>query len=84
MTHKGVGYHGQDAQRPQQAPTETDADKIAAMRNLPMGKMTGADWKRMVDGVDLSHLDDAKTYYRDQIAYTEGRPGIMKNSPFLL
>lgn len=53
------------------------------MRNLPMGKMTGADWKRMVDGVDLSHLDDAKTYYRDQIAYTVKEPDTISGDLFI-
>lgn len=83
VTHKGTGYHGQDAQRPQHAPAETDADRIAKNRTLPMGQMSGAEWKRMVQGVDLSHLDDQKMYFKDQIARRFNQPGRTKKATSL-
>ena len=45
---------------------------ITANRGLPDGEMTGADWKRLMPrlmpDIDVSHLDDAKKYYKNEIA----------------
>ena len=53
------------------APKNTDADKVEQARVLPMGQMTGAEWKRLipvvVPGVDVSMLDDAKAYYKSDV-----------------
>lgn len=47
------------------------ADAVAKSRVLPGGKMSGADWKRMVPavvpGADVSMLDDGKDYYKDDV-----------------
>lgn len=44
---------------------------LAAERGLPMGKLTGEDWKRLIPKIlpqiDVSHLDNAKSYYKDQL-----------------
>lgn len=47
------------------------ADAVAKSRVLPGGKMSGADWKRMVPavvpGADVSMLEDGKDYYKDDV-----------------
>lgn len=44
---------------------------IVEHRGLPSGQMSGASWKRLMASLmpelDLSHLDDAKDYYKDGI-----------------
>jgi hypothetical protein len=67
-----VGYRGQDTTPATTAkPNDTLVLQraIQANRSLPGGQMTGADWKRMMPRlmpeVDVSHLDDNKTYYKD-------------------
>ncbi len=44
---------------------------VAANRGLPSGEMTGADWKRLMPklmpDIDVSHLDDAQKYYKDEV-----------------
>jgi len=40
---------------------------LAARKDLPSGKMSGADWKRMVKDIDVSHLTDTDAYYKDQL-----------------
>jgi len=74
VEYVGTGYRGGDV-KPQpakpQAKSNTAADKVANARTLPLGQMTGADWKRVVPmvvpGVDVSMLDDTKTYYKDDV-----------------
>ena len=45
---------------------------IGANRSLPMGKMSGADWKRLAPSLmpqlDVSHLKDDGQYYKNQLA----------------
>jgi hypothetical protein len=75
VEYVGTGYRGGEA-KPQakEAPkpeANPDAGKVASARTLPLGQMTGADWKRVVPlvvpGVDVSMLDDTKTYYKDDV-----------------
>lgn len=54
-------------------PSAYKAKQSAIMSNriLPSGQLTGAEWKAIVPAVvpsvDVSHLDDSRMYYRDQI-----------------
>jgi hypothetical protein len=45
--------------------------KVLANNSLPMGELQGASWKKMMPvlmpEIDVSHLEDEKRYYRDQI-----------------
>ena len=69
----GTGYKGGDAKpvAPAKPPANDDAAKVESSRILPMGQMSGAEWKRLMPavlpGVDVSMLDDAQSYYKDQI-----------------
>lgn len=69
----GTGYKGGDAKpaAPAKPPANDDAAKVEGSRILPMGQMSGAEWKRLMPavlpGVDVSMLDDAKAYYKDQV-----------------
>lgn len=60
------------------APTNTVADEVAARRNLPMGKMSGADWMRMVP--EVTGLNPEKLYYKDDVV-AELRGSEVKLSP---
>ncbi len=59
---------------------------IGANRSLPMGKMSGADWKRLVPSLmpqlDVSHLTDDGQYYKNQLAAapSEARPDAARES----
>lgn len=50
--------------------------KVMENRALPGGQMTGANWKRLMAAVmpevDVSHLEDGKDYYKDQIVKAGG------------
>lgn len=50
--------------------------KVMENRALPGGQMTGADWKRLMPKlmpeIDVAHLDDAKSYYKDQLVQQSG------------
>ena len=69
----GLNYRGGEAkpQAESKPAQETGADKVEKARTLPMGMMSGADWKKMiplvVPGADVSMLDDAKTYYKSDV-----------------
>jgi hypothetical protein len=72
VQQEAVGYRGQDTAPATTAkPNDTLVLQraIQANRSLPAGQMTGADWKRLMPKlmpeVDVSHLDDNKTYYKD-------------------
>lgn len=41
------------------------ADRVAADRRLPAGRMSGSDWKRMVP--EATMLDAGKDYYKDDV-----------------
>jgi hypothetical protein len=47
------------------------ARQLQNARSLPMGQMSGADWKRLLPavlpGFDTSHLADGQMYYKDQL-----------------
>jgi hypothetical protein len=72
-TYIGIGS-------PQNVPLSGKAEKsaygklqqaIAANKSLPNGQMKGADWKRLMAALmpdmDVSHLDDEASYYKDQL-----------------
>ena len=63
---RGQGGSSQVKERP--------TDPLAARRDLPMGKMSGADWKRMLPEMDLAHLEDGKSYYKDGLAAVQYSP----------
>lgn len=50
---------------------KADAEAVMANKSLPSGQMKGSDWKRMMSAlmpeIDVSHLDDDREYYKDQI-----------------
>ena len=74
MVVEYAGTGRQTAEQPVQATPSTYGALqrlVANNRALPAGKMPGASWKRIMSAlmpeVDVSHLDDAKDYYRDGI-----------------
>jgi len=60
---------------------------IMSSRILPAGQLTGAEWKAIVPAVvpsvDVSHLDDSRMYYRDQIVKrpVESQPRASERRP---
>lgn len=75
VQYAGTNYRGGDvaAQTTKASKAEeTPADRVEKARNLPSGKMTGAEWKNMVPlavkDADVSMLEDGQGYYKDQVA----------------
>lgn len=57
---------GQGAPTQAAPKTETPVtDRVAAARNLPMGRMTGAEWKRLIPEAKM--LADEQGYYKDDV-----------------
>lgn len=52
---------------------ETAGDRINASRSLPSGRMTGAEWKRLVP--EATMLNDDQGYYRSDVAMIVDRAG---------
>jgi len=63
-----LGRHNVPVTRGQGAVSET---KQARRTDLPMGKMTGAEWKKLEPRA--TELEDDKSYYRDEIRYSPDR-----------
>jgi hypothetical protein len=76
----GTGYRGGDAVQPKAEPKPTNAaaDRVESARNLPSGKMSGSDWKRMVP--EATMLEDGKDYYKSDVVAAM-RAGEAKYSP---
>jgi hypothetical protein len=55
---------------------------VNANKSLPGGKMSGADWKRMMPKlmpeIDVSHLDDTESYYKSGLVE---KPEVMYSPP---
>ncbi|WP_273703280.1 LPD38 domain-containing protein [Candidatus Accumulibacter vicinus] len=73
--YRGTEYRGKELEVPPVGePSEFGKQQqaITANRGLPDGEMTGADRKRLMPrlmpDIDVSHLDDAKKYYKNEIA----------------
>ena len=60
----GIGYRGGEAPPARKAAP----NPIAESRTLPAGRMSGAEWKRLLPNADLSALEDGKDYYKDDVA----------------
>lgn len=69
VEYKGLGARPEVPEVGRDTPSDYGRAQqaLAARRDLPTGKMSGADWKRMVPEADLSHLSDTESYYKDQI-----------------
>jgi DNA-binding transcriptional MerR regulator len=52
------------------AAVQAQANPIAGRKDLPMGKMTGAEWKKLVPE---AKVEDDQTYYKDQLKFSPGR-----------
>lgn len=85
VRHEPFGYRGEDLPRGERAKASDFWATKAAVENnrsLPDGMMPGASWKRIMGrvmpDVDVSHLDDEQTYYKDQIVK---RPDVDMASP---
>ncbi len=69
-----VTYVGRDnspaapvAERATPSTYRSQRTSLEARKDLPSGKMSGADWKRMVKDIDVSHLSDNDEYYKSQL-----------------
>lgn len=94
--YHGPNYDAKDIAPPVvSAPSKYKQDLKAVMsdKSLPAGEMSGADWKKVMSAkhpdIDLSHLDDTQTYYRDKLVAVpsvkkaEGDRAILPFAPFM-
>lgn len=77
----GTGYRGGEAvASKQEAPADRAGDVVRNDRRLPMGRMTGAEWKAILKDAGLP-LEDSKGYYKDQVARALDDAGDAMQSP---
>lgn len=67
-----LGRHNVPVTRGKGGVSEAKASTTPAKRtDLPMGKMTGAEWKKLEPRA--TELEDDKSYYRDQVRFSPSR-----------
>lgn len=64
------GVRPTKTEAPVQARATTAADALAGRKDLPMGKMTGAEWKKLVPE---AKVEDGESYYKDQLRFSPAR-----------
>lgn len=70
------------AERATPSARRAEAARIAARKDLPSGRMTGAEWKKLIP--EATHLADDKTYYKSALTgarMSEARPPSWWYSP---
>ena len=64
------GVRPTKTEAPVQAKATSVADALAGRKDLPMGKMTGAEWKKLVPE---AKVEDGESYYKDQLRFSLAR-----------